>query len=300
MESTAKKEASMIARLNNKVAIVTGSTTGIGAAVAMRFAAEGAQVMIHGRRRAEAERVAEMISCSGGIAEYYLGDLADPELPQALIEHTVNRFARIDILVNNAALMTRSNIWTTDAATLDRTLAVNTRAPLLLIRAALPHLLEHRSGAVLNIGSVNAYCGEKNQLAYAMSKGALMTMSRNLADALGREGVRVNHLNVGWVLTKNEYDLKMSEGMGGDWPQTLPASVAPSGRLLTPDEIASYALTFVEESGGFVSGAVVDLEQYPMIGRNPEKEPIASDHKNGSGKGAEVSVHLVQPVQQDA
>jgi len=258
-------------RLNNKVAVITGSTTGIGAAMATRFAAEGASVMVHGRNEIEAQHVVENIRGAGGQAEYHLGDLADPAECRQLVESVVALCGRIDILVNNAAFVTRGDIDDTDTNMFDRTMAVNARAPMLLIQSALPHFRSQKSGAVLNIGSVNGYCGERNQLAYSMSKGALMTMSRNLSDALGSDGIRVNHFNVGWVLTKNEFNLKISEGLPTNWPDTLDKSVAPSGRLLSPEEIANFAVSFVEDAGGFVTGAVVELEQYPMIGRNPPK-----------------------------
>ncbi len=258
-------------RLKGKTALVTGSTTGIGEAMARRFASEGAGVMVHGLSEHEAEAVVEAIREGGGEAAYVIEDLAEPEACRRLVDATLERFGGLDILVNNAALMTRSDLESTTADVFDRTVAVNVRAPLLLIQAAQASL-KHSRGAVLNIGSVNGYCGEKNQLAYALSKGALMTLSRNLADALGLDGIRVNHFNLGWVLTPNEYALKRREGLPDDWPQRLPSTSAPSGRLITPDEIAHFALTFVESEGAPISGSVVDLEQYPMIGRNPPKE----------------------------
>ena len=257
-------------QLNGKVALVTGSTTGIGEAIARRLARAGASVLVHGQQRDEAQSVVEAIRADGGNANYFLADLAQPGECEALIAAVVSRFGALNILVNNAAVMTRSDLETTDAETFDRTIAVNLRAPLLLTRAALPHLRQ-AGGAVLNIGSVNGYCGEYNQLAYAISKGGLMTLSRNLADAHGPENVRVNHFNVGWVLTKSEYELKRREGLPEDWPERLPPNAAPSGRLLSPEEIAEFALLFVSDEGALVNGAVVDLEQYPMIGRNPRK-----------------------------
>ena len=260
-----------MSRLEDKVALVTGSTTGIGEAIARRFAAEGARVMVHGLDQSEAETVVEAIQGGGGEAACAIEDLADPEAGRRLVAAVTERFGRLDILVNNAAVMTRSELHTTTADVFDRTLAVNTRAPMLLIQAAYA-LLKQNQGVVLNIGSVNGYCGEKNQLAYAISKGALMTLSRNLADALGTEGIRVNHFNLGWVLTPNEYALKRREGLPEDWPQRLPSASAPSGRMTTPEEIANFAVAFVEPGGAPISGAVVELEQYPMIGRNPLKE----------------------------
>ncbi|MGI4789357.1 MAG: SDR family NAD(P)-dependent oxidoreductase [Janthinobacterium lividum] len=257
--------------LTCKIALVTGSTTGIGEAIARRLARAGASVMIHGLIKEDAEQAAaEIKAAGGGDADCILADLAQPSECEKLIAATAARFGGLHILVNNAAVMTRSDLETTDAETFDRTIAVNLRAPLLLFRAALPYL-RLGGGAVLNIGSVNGYCGEYNQLAYAISKGGLMTLSRNLADAHGPEKIRVNHFNVGWVLTKNEYALKMKEGLPDDWPERLPPNIAPSGRLLSPEEVAEFALLFVSGEGALVSGAVVDLEQYPMIGRNPRK-----------------------------
>jgi NAD(P)-dependent dehydrogenase (short-subunit alcohol dehydrogenase family) len=259
-------------RLKNKIALVTGSTTGIGEAIARRFAQEGATVMVHGLDQAGAERVVAAIQEEDrGQAAFHIADLADPETSPALIGKTIAAFGGLDILVNNAALIVRSTLETTDADLFDRVMAVNVRAPLLLTQAALPHFRRAGGGAVLNIGSINGYCGEYNQLAYAISKGGLMTLSRNLADAHGHEGIRVNHFNLGWILTANEKALKIREGLPEDWPQKLPSTFAPSGRLLAPEEIAQYALAFVAPDGGPVNGAVVDLEQYPMIGRNPRK-----------------------------
>src|SRR4030095_692383 len=102
-----------------------------------------------------------------------------------------------------AAWIIRSNIETTDAALFDRCMAVNVRAPFLLFKAALPEL-KRNQGSLLNVGSINGLCGEANQLAYSVSKGALITLSRNLADAHGPDKVRVNHVNLGWVSSEKE------------------------------------------------------------------------------------------------
>lgn len=258
-------------QLENKVALVTGSTTGIGEAIARRCLEEGARVLLHGREE-EGGAAAPLLQHWGERAAFCAAQLENPQECEALVAAAIERFGALDILVNNAAAITRSNLETTDAATFDYTIAVNVRAPLLLVRAALPHFRKSGGGCVLNIGSVNAYCGEANQLAYSISKGALMTLSRNLADAHASENIRVNHLNPGWVLTPNEYALKQREGLPADWPTRVPPAFAPSGRILSPDEVAHFALAFLSDGGGPVSGAVVELEQYPIIGRNPVKE----------------------------
>jgi NAD(P)-dependent dehydrogenase (short-subunit alcohol dehydrogenase family) len=123
----------------------------------------------------------------------------------------------------------------------------------------------------LNIGSINAYCGEASLLAYSISKGGLTTLTRNLADAHGREGLRVNQLNPGWVLTGNEYRTKLAEGLSAGWPRQLPREHAPGGRIFEPEEIAQFAAMFLSDEAELVNGSVVDLEQFPMIGRNPVK-----------------------------
>lgn len=255
-------------RLEGKAIIVTGSTTGIGEAIARRCVQEGASVLIHGLEREDGERVAASM---GDKAAFHYDDLADPTSAARIVAAAVARFGKLDGLVNNAAWVVRGQLGDVTPEFFDRVMAINVRAPLLLIQAALPYL-QKTGGAVVNIGSVNAYSGEENLLPYSISKGALQTMSRNLGDALHRQcGVRVNQINPGWVLTDNERRAKHAEGMAEDWPAHLPPMFAPSGRIFRPDEIAATAALFLSGEFGPVSGAVIDLEQYPFIGRNPPK-----------------------------
>ncbi len=255
-------------RLKDKVIIVTGSTTGVGEAIARRCVAEGARVLIHGLERELGQSVAG--SLGAGKAALHIDDLADPESPQRIVRATLDAYGRIDAIVNNAAYILRSNLQTTNAALFDRCMAVNVRAPMLLIQSAVEQL-KQTQGCVLNIGSINGYCGESGQLAYSISKGALMTLTRNLADALGRDKVRVNQFNLGWVLSPNEYKLKVSEGFPADWPEHPPAAFAPSGRIMSPEHIAAAAVYWLSDESRPVSGSVLEIEQYPVIGRNPVK-----------------------------
>src|SRR5690606_10844651 len=152
--------------LKDKVVLVTGSTTGIGEAVARRCVAEGARVMIHGRDRERAEQV---VADLGGAAAFHIADLSDPQSAGSLVNAAIERFGRLDGLVNNAALTTRCNLENVDVETFDRIIAVNLRMPMLLIKEALPHFRRQGGGSVVNIGSVNAFCGEPNLLVYSMS-----------------------------------------------------------------------------------------------------------------------------------
>ncbi len=257
-------------RLENKVIIVTGSTTGIGKAIAKRCVQEGARVVLHGLEKDWGEEVLSELAKDS--AFLHIEDLSGADAPQHLVDETLRVFGRIDALVNNAAWVVSSNIQTTDAAFLRRVLEINTIAPFALIRAALPHL-ENSRGCVLNIGSVNAWSGEPNLLAYSISKGALMTLTRNLGDTLHREnGVRVNQINPGWVLTETEMIRKRDHGLADDWYKDLPPVYAPAGRILWPSEIAAAAIYWLADESGPVSGQVVDIEQHPFLGRNPPKD----------------------------
>ncbi|HLX91506.1 MAG TPA: SDR family NAD(P)-dependent oxidoreductase [Puia sp.] len=257
-------------RLNQKVIIVTGSTTGIGKAIARRCVAEGASVIIHGL---EEDWGRDVLAELGEVkAALLIADLGEGSTPERLVNLAIDRFGRLDAVVNNAAIVASSNIHTTDKKFIERLLNINTVAPLMLIRSALPHLATHH-GCILNIGSVNAYCGEPNLLAYSMSKGALMAMTRNLGDTLHREyGVRVNQINPGWVLTETEMTRKREHGLNDNWYKDIPPVYAPSGRILLPAEIATAAVYWLGDESGPVSGQVMDIEQYPFIGRNPPKD----------------------------
>lgn len=255
-------------QLDGKVVIVTGSTTGIGEATARACVAAGASVLVHGRDEAAGRAVVESL---GDAAALQVDDLADAEAPQRIVDAAVDAFGKVSGVVNNAAWVVRSELHNTDANLFDRAMAINVRAPMLMVKAALPHLKRSRGG-VVNIGSVTAYCGEPRQLAYAVSKGALVTLSRNLANVLAADGVRVNHLNVGWTLTPNEYKLKMTEGLPENWPDLPMPSDVPFGRMTRPEEVANHVVFWLSDASGPISGTVADIEQHPVIGRIPLKE----------------------------
>ena len=256
-------------RLRNKVIIVTGSCTGIGKAIAIRCVAEGASLVIHGLEQDLGEAVVAQFE--EGKAVLHIEDITNEGAPERLVNLAIQTFGKLDAVVNNAAIVASSNLQTTDLNLLRRILEVNTIAPFALIKAALPFLSKEH-GCVLNIGSVNAWSGEPNLFAYSVSKGALTTMTRNLGDTIFRENaVRVNQINPGWVLTENEVIRKQSQGLPDNWYKDIPAVYAPAGRILWPAEIAAAAVYWLADESGPVSGQVVDLEQYPFMGRNPPK-----------------------------
>ncbi len=257
-------------RLKDKVIIVTGSTTGIGKAIAQRCVEEGARVVLHGLEQNLGEQVVKDLGNDN--ATLHIEDIVVEGASQRLVDIAITTFGKLDAIVNNAAMVVSSDIHTTDLPFFRKVMEVNTIAPFALIKAALPHISK-TNGCVLNIGSVNAYSGEPNLLPYSVSKGALMTMTRNLGDSLHREyGIRVNQINPGWVLTEKEIQRKRDHGLPDDWYKQIPSVFAPAGRILFPEEIAAAAVYLLSDESGPVSGQVLDLEQHPFIGRNPPKD----------------------------
>ena len=261
-------------RLDQKVILITGSTSGIGEATARLCLAEGAQVMIHGIDEKAGRALVDEL---GPKTAFHLEDLRKPGAAERIVQATIDRFGTLHGLVNNAASMARSNLDSTDAQLFDEVITVNTKAPLFLIKAARPYLRQNK-GSIVNIGSINAYSGEPRLLVYAISKGALMTMSRNLGNVLAAEGIRVNQLNPGWVLTANEYQQKMADGLSPNWPEELGIDEIPSGKMTAPKDIAQHIVFWLSDASYPVSGAVLELEQYPIIGRIPLKE--GDHHEN--------------------
>ena len=204
-------------RLKNKSVVITGSTSGIGKAIAEKVIQEGGQVLIHGIVEAEGKTLVEKL---GANAKLCIADLKDPSAPAKIVNSALENFGKIDGLVNNAAIFPRDNLKEITEKSYNETMLVNLQSALFLTKAAFPHL-KKQSGSVLNIGSINAYSGESSLLAYSISKGGMQTMTRNLANALGAEQVRVNQINPGWILTEREYRDQIKKGLPEGWPEKL-------------------------------------------------------------------------------
>jgi NAD(P)-dependent dehydrogenase (short-subunit alcohol dehydrogenase family) len=252
-----------VKRLDDKVAVITGATTGIGRGIAEYFASLGANIVVHGRERSDGLETVRRVKAAGREAEYFDGDLTRDEVCRGLIQFAADRFGGIDILVNNAADTGRGDLEHIPLARFDTIMAVNVRAPFILLQASIPHMRARGGGSVVNIGSILAYVGEPKLGAYSVSKGALMTLTRNAASLLNHARIRVNQINVGWTLTEGERRVKRDEeGKGDEWIAEATAT-RPFGRLLMPQDIAYAAAYFASNESECVTGSVLDLEQYP-------------------------------------
>jgi NAD(P)-dependent dehydrogenase (short-subunit alcohol dehydrogenase family) len=253
-----------VSALAGQVAVVTGSTQGIGAGIARKYAAAGARVIVHGleSQKAQGEKLVAEFQSAGGESLLIVGDVKQEAHCREVIRRALERFGKIDILVNNAGTMMRGNLENTTVAMWDEMFLTDLRAPFILCQEAARHMKQRSSGCIVNIGSVLAYIGLPGILAYSVAKGGMMTLTKNLADALKQHRIRVNQINPGWVLTEGEHHIKsVVEGQGDDWLEDALKS-RPHGRLILPADIANAALFFAANE--LISGAILDFEQMPF------------------------------------
>lgn len=251
-------------RLKNKIAVVTGSGSGMGEGIARLFAEEGARVVISDRDAKAAETVAASLNEQGFAAIARRCDVSVEADCRALIDEAVTQFGRIDVLVNTVGWSKRGTIEDTTVEEWDGIFAVNVRGSFICTQQAVKHMKEQGSGSIINIGSVNAYIGEPKLMAYSAAKGALMTLTKNLASYLNRYRIRVNQLNIGWTLTPNEHRVKVEEeGKGENWLEEA-VKTRPWGRLLVPRDVGMAALYFASDESELVTGSVLDVEQHPV------------------------------------
>jgi NAD(P)-dependent dehydrogenase (short-subunit alcohol dehydrogenase family) len=256
-------------RLQDCVAVITASGAGMGEGVARLFASEGASVVVSDINDEAGQAVAASIAGEGGRAIYRHANVGVEQDCRELIDAAVSEYGRLDVLANVAGISTRSTIEDTTVELWDRIFNINVRGPFLLVQQAVKHMKEQfaregRGGSIVNIGSVNAYIGEPKLMAYSASKGALQTLTKNTASYLNKYRIRVNQINPGWTLTPNERRVKTEEeGKGEDWIEEA-VKTRPFGRLLYPKDIALAALYFASDESECVTGAVLDLEQYPV------------------------------------
>jgi NAD(P)-dependent dehydrogenase (short-subunit alcohol dehydrogenase family) len=237
-------------RLDGKVAVITGAAGGIGREAALLFSAEGARVCVADVGPEAGERTAA--ECRE--AFFWPADVSDPESVRAMYAETVRRYGGIDVLYNNAGIMPPDDdsILTTEPDAWDRVQAVNARGVYLCCKYGLPHLLERGGGSVINVASFVAILGAAtSQIAYTASKGAVLSMSRELAVQFARQGVRVNALCPGPVETPLLTRLFESDPTAYERRRVH----LPMGRLAKAREIANAALFLASDESSYVNGA---------------------------------------------
>ncbi len=245
----------------HKVSVVTGSTGGIGEGIARRLATDGFAVVVSGRRVGKGEEIARQITDQGGKACFLPADMADPEACRRLIEAAVDRYGRLDVLVNNAGIFPIAEIQDSTAEMWDRVFAINVRGPFLCAQAAIPHLKNQGGGSIINIGSTTPFRAGGDRVAYASSKGALLIMTKALARALIPDKIRVNWVAVGWVATEGEIELRSQHASSSSGREFLDkvSAEAPLGRLETVEDIAAGVAYLVSDDASHVTGCELNI-----------------------------------------
>ncbi len=236
--------------------VVTGAANGIGRSLALLALEQGFGVVAVDLDEAA---LSDLVSKSEQIKPI-CGSVSDPETSRLVSESLLASGAACKGLVNNAACMDRGTLEQVSPVSFHRLFDVNCLGTLLMTQALTP-LLSQSGGAVVNMGSVNAHGGESHLLMYSMTKAALACMTRNLAPTLGRLGVRICQVNLGWTLTDAEIRRKIDEGWPEDWYDTLDRSRSPFGRLFTPREVAEFVMFLLSPTCSLLNGSVIDFAQ---------------------------------------
>jgi NAD(P)-dependent dehydrogenase (short-subunit alcohol dehydrogenase family) len=218
--------------------------------------------VLTGRSRQRGEALAAELTEQGAPSIFVGVDIADPGTPDAIVGACVDRFGTVDGLVNVAAKTTRATLFTDTPDHFDQMMAQNVRVPYFLIQSAARLMIAGGTGgSIVNVGSTSGHGGQSKISAYSISKGALATMTRNLAFALMRHGIRVNQVNPGWMETESEHRTQMEQdGAPENWLE-LAAPHRPLGRLVQPWEVANAIAFCLSPDSGLMTGNLIDVDQ---------------------------------------
>jgi NAD(P)-dependent dehydrogenase (short-subunit alcohol dehydrogenase family) len=250
-------------RMNGRVVIITGSTQGVGLAIAQAVAHAGAEgLVVTGRDADKGAAAAAEVERSGAPALFVAADLEHATAPDLIFNAALKRFGRVDALVNSAALTDRGSLAEADMKFWDRLFAVNARAPFFLMQRLVNHLRERGApGSIVNILSIHAYGGSPELAVYASTKSALAGLTKNAANAHRFDRIRVNGVILGWVDTPAERHMQaVTLGKGEGWLADAAATM-PFKRMLTPDDVARLSLFLLSDASEPMSGALIDYTQ---------------------------------------
>lgn len=245
--------------MENKVTIITGSTSGIGKGISLLFAKERAKVVIVGRNMEAGLEVVKEIQNYGGDAIFVQTDITNESECRNLIKTAVDSYGTVDVLVNNAGIFPRGEVMDTKEELWEQVMAVNLKGAFFCCKYAIPIMQKQGKGSIVNIGSTHAYGARRPGIfAYSVSKGGLLALSRNLSQAYADKGIRVNWITVGWVITPGEIAVTKMEGKDEEWLKEQGKEL-PMGRHQTTEDIACTALYLASDESANLTGAEINV-----------------------------------------
>jgi meso-butanediol dehydrogenase/(S,S)-butanediol dehydrogenase/diacetyl reductase len=243
-----------------RVALVTGATSGIGAACARLLAARGARVLLTGRSEDRGAEVLAQIRAQQGQAEFSAGNLGDPEFCERVVADTLERFGQIDVLVNNAGVYFAASTLETSDAQWDETLDTNLGAVFRVSRAALRAMVSQSRGAIVNVASDWGLVGGERAAAYCASKGGLVLLTRAMALDHARQGIRINAVCPTDTDTPMMLDEFRQRGVSVEQGHRESAATIPMGRMAEADEVAEAVCFLASDEAGFLTGVAIPVD----------------------------------------
>lgn len=241
--------------LANKIVVISGGTKGVGRGIALEAAKQGANIVLGGRDEIAGNEVLKEVKTTGQTGEFVYTDLHDIKQCKKLFDVAIERFGRVDGFVNYAGITPVSSLSECDEQIYDEVFNVNIKAPFFCSQQAVLSMKKNGGGSIVLFGSPHSWSGEKDRAAYAVSKGALFTLSEHIAHNYANDNIRCNFITMGWTPTEGELVLRESQGISKEQLLQMTAEILPMGRMCRVDDHIPGVIYLLSDYASMVTGS---------------------------------------------